>query len=562
MHMQTQESDTNSRHSGESRNPGRKLFFKKMFKTWFPAFAGMTLVFSSSVSAAEVSDTWSNWVRKWDTAFKNIQPRNMQGRIMGIIVPSDTRDDILPMSAFGYDMLGRGSFKTVVILMQAPKEVTVEGLTVPGIDVIESAIGRFPIDSALRAQLSASGEHVTVDPVLFVNGPNKILERQLAALKYVLRGDAAELKVLPVYVRLSDVNTSIKDLAPFIVDRVRDVGVDSDVAFIILANLSRANSEEKLIESDVTVLRSIRELDVEGMLNLNKEDLIHEDFATLLLGVLTLRWMGADHADIFAYAHSGQMVLTKDKRTPLSYVAAGFASRPPLPAKVPHVQQEKMAGIFDELLRSDLLALARQTFLSTIDATAAKPPSVNSKEASKKWPVYISIFDGNGKLGGQAGTHVPLGPLEESIRKFTFEATRKAQPELTKANAASYVIDISIPYGFEKINKPDDYIPLLNGIVVEQKLKTQALHPEAWRKYPDPHQLLSAISTRLGSEPWAYATTASKLDSFRVLSFNEKEPFQELAPSKKKKKKKDSGGEDTFDGGGDTGGGGGGAFGF
>ncbi len=536
---------------------------------WYAGATVLLLLFLpfESVHADDQSflskeDTWANWERRWDDAFKNIPSRSLPGRTMGLIVPSDSRDDILPLSAFGYEVLARGSFHTAVILLRAPADYPADGLVAPGIPSLETPFGRFPVDTVLRDQLTGPGKGVSVDPNLFVNDMPKILTRQLAALKYVLKKDVVSMRVLPLYVKLSDVNSQAKDLAPFLVDRIRDYGVDSDVVFLILSNLSRTNSDDKLIQTDAPVLKAIRELNVDELLNMKQEDVIHEDFGVLLLGVLTMRWMGSDHADIFAYSHSGQLVLTKDKKTPLSYIAGGFASKPPIFSKVAHVEQEKMADTFGELLRSDLLALARQTLLSTIDPTAAKPPAVNNPQAGKKWPVYVSIFDAQGKLAGQAGSHVATGPLEESIRKYTFDAVRRAQPDLTKANANAYVVEISIPYGFEKINQPDDYIPLLNGVVVEQKLKTQAMHPDIWRTYPDPHQMLSTISTRLGGDPWTYATSAAKLDSFRVLSFNEKEPFQQLGSTKKKKKKSADGLEEDLGGGGGGGGAGGSPFGF
>src|SRR5437899_2018714 len=40
------------RHSRESGNPGFQLFFKKLFTTWIPAFAGMTALMASSARAA------------------------------------------------------------------------------------------------------------------------------------------------------------------------------------------------------------------------------------------------------------------------------------------------------------------------------------------------------------------------------------------------------------------------------------------------------------------------------------------------------------------------------
>jgi len=51
----------------------------------------------------------------------------------------------------------------------------------------------------------------------------------------------------------------------------------------------------------------------------------------------------------------------------------------------------------------------------------------------------------------------------------------------------------------------------------------------------------------LGLKPWDYATRKAKLKSFRVLSFNEKEPFQDLGAEQRKKKKRKKDGDDFFD---------------
>jgi AmmeMemoRadiSam system protein B len=506
----------------------------------------LLLVSFSSVVRAEddpmlLQSTWANWNKRWDDIFDHIAARHLPGRAMGIVVPDDSRQDILSLTAFGYNVLSKGTFNTVVILMPAPPEIQNKGLTVPGGDALDTSFGHFNVASSLRDRLASASQQVFVDPDLFSQQIPLMLQRQLSSLKYILHQESARLNILPVYVRLNNINTDIKDLAPFLVDRVREMGADDDVAFVIVSDLGQTDSEEKLVSADGILLRALREMDVESIMDINfstaNAGLKLPDQATLALGTLTLRLMGADHATILAYSHSGQMILTKDRQHPRGYVAAGFASRPFVPDKLPHVNRDKMIDIFGELLRSDMLALARQTCLSTLDPTAAKPPSINSPQAAKKWPLYVSIFDPQGKLAGQAGSHLATGPLEESLRKYTFEAVRRAQPGLTKTNAASYVIEIGIPYGFEKVDHPDDLVPLLNGVVVRQRLKTQALPPEAWRAYPDPHQLLSTVSARLGSDPWTYATTLSSLDSFRTFSFNEKEPFQDLGDGKKKKKK-------------------------
>jgi len=92
--------------------------------------------------------------------------------------------------------------------------------------------------------------------------------------------------------------------------------------------------------------------------------------------------------------------------------------------------------------------------------------------------------------------------------------------------------------------------------VVHKDRKGFGFHPNRWRIYPNAHQLLAAICFELGLKPWDYATRRAKIESFRILSFNEKEPFQDLGAEKRKKKKKknefdDDIGEDENFGGGD-----------
>jgi predicted class III extradiol MEMO1 family dioxygenase len=205
--------------------------------------SGLALFAAHPVLAEDDNDpmisqsTWANWEKRWDDVFAHIAARRLQGRPMGIVVPSDSRHDILAMTAFGYNVFSKSNFKTVVILMPAPPEIQNSGLTLPGIDGLQTSFGQFTVASALRDRLASSSPQVFVDPNLFAQDIPIMLQRQLSALQYVLQKDSARLNILPVYVRLTDINTQIKDLAPFLVDRWREIGADDDVALVIVANL-------------------------------------------------------------------------------------------------------------------------------------------------------------------------------------------------------------------------------------------------------------------------------------------------------------------------------------
>lgn len=523
------------------------------------------LLFLFSVSARaegpifSFQDNWANWQSRLDRAYEGIKSHKMPGRCAGILVPGNPRTDILPLSAIGYQTLTQDTPASVVILLQAPEGSNINGLVVPAIDQIETSLGRFVVDDSLRLIFQNGPFPVTVDPSLFTLDIPAPLQTQLAHLTYALKRRAHSLKILPIYVKFNQPDSQVKDYAPFLAESLKDAGLENDVGFIVVADVSVNSSREKLIRRDNVLLAAIRNQDVDTMLQPDPGGVTHPDLDTLALGVLTLRLLSSDHAEILAYAHSAQLVLSKDKSVSTSFVTAGFASAPPIRVNQPHVDREKMVDTFDELTRSDILAVTRQACISILDSTAAKPPSLTNKQGGKKWPVYVSLYGPGGEVAGQAGTHVALGPLEESLRKYSLDAVEEAQPTLTKSNFQNYVVDVSIPYGFIKISEPEEYIPLLNGVIVQHKLKTLAFHPDAWRTFPDPHQLLSSICVELGLKPWAYATGEARLESFRILSFNEKEPFQDLAADERKKKKKKSGADQGLDDLGiDDGGGGGG----
>lgn len=511
--------------------------------------------------AGTAEPTWANIKPKLEDAFRGVPAIHLPGRTIGILAPADPREDLLSLAAFGHSMMDR-SFRTIVFLMQAPADYPLDGVAVPGGEVLDSRSGLFPINTALRDHLATGPWPARIDPLLFTGPLPAALENHLALFKF--SGPRTTLTLVPMYVRFSDASSQVRDLAPALVDRIREAGADNDVTFIVLSNLTHAASESALIQADSRVLRALRNLDIDELVATRAQGLqdasaVNDTFDALLLGALTLRWFGADHGELAAYAHSGQLVLTKDKSRPEGYASMGFASGTLIPPRIPHVDQRKIASVFDELFRSDILRMTRQTVASALSATAAHPPSLPNPQAAKKWPVYVSIFDAAGKLAGMAGSHVAVGPLEESLRRFTVEAVRAARPGLKSENAKDHVIEVSIPYGFESADAPDEFVPLLHGAIITVGRKTAALPPVAWRAYPDPHQLLGEISHRLGERPWAYALDTARLESFRILAFNEKEPFVELDDDKKKKKK---GNDDDLLGEEGSGGSGGGLFTF
>jgi len=448
--------------------------------------------YSHTQSKLRYPETWANWEKRLELAFGEFKPRNLPGQTKGIIVPGDARHDILPLTAFGFETLAPSDKGTILIFMSPPSGYPLNGIVMPEGDIFDTPFGNFYIDDHIRESLQNIDFPIFIDDTPFDSKAIELIQKQFAAIKYIMKGKSSNVTFLPIMVKLQDPNSQVKDLGPYLAEIIKERGLDEFIKIIILANLTKAGSESKLIEIDNFWLTYIRNQDIDGMLSLQAQEINPEsgyslpDFGPIALGTMILHWMGSDHAEILAYAHSGQLVLTKNKKEPVSYVVAGFASNTPYPPRIPHIKREKYVKIFDELFRSDILALTRQTVVSILDPSAAKPPSLLQKQAGKKWPVYVSLYTPDGQVAGEKGSHKSIGPLEESLRQFTFDAVKEAKPQLSKDSFQGYVVEVSIPYGFTKMSQADELIPLLNGIVVHKKNKSFGFHPNRWRIYPSP----------------------------------------------------------------------------
>ncbi len=219
--------------------------------------AAAFLILLALAAEGPAYETWANWSQRLDSAAKGVPRRKLPGRTMGILVPADDREDIYTLTSFGYQMLQKGGFQSVLLLMQAPPSSNVNGLAVPTVSAFDTTFGRFLVDTGLRDKLLNSNFPVTADPTLFGAEPPPVVLRQLAFLKQLAKGDSVRLKILPVYVKFSDANAQVRDYAPFLVDRIREFGEDSDLLIIIAADLAHASSPEKIVDADNRMLRAI-----------------------------------------------------------------------------------------------------------------------------------------------------------------------------------------------------------------------------------------------------------------------------------------------------------------
>jgi hypothetical protein len=139
---------------------------------------------------------------------------------MGIIVPNETRFDLLTMQAFSYDLFAQVKPITIVFLLPAPNDYTLTGLALPSLETLDTNLGDFNIDTMLTTRIFSSQLPVKVENNYFTPNLPRLLETQLAFLKFMANGQTGRFRIVPILVRFDDMNAQSKDSAPVLADLI------------------------------------------------------------------------------------------------------------------------------------------------------------------------------------------------------------------------------------------------------------------------------------------------------------------------------------------------------
>ena len=219
-------------------------------KKYFPLFSLIPLLVFIARSQSEPQDTWANWNKRLERAYEDINPIKVRGPMMGLLVPYTRRTDILPMSAFGYEILAQEKMNTIVFLIPLPADSAVKGLLTTNMEFIESSFGNFPVDTVLLSELKTESDSFTIDNAFFYPKVPADLEIQLANLKFILKGKVGTVKILPLFLKFDDLNSAVKDIAPLLAEKIKDDNMTSDVTFVMASDLTENDFGNSLISSD------------------------------------------------------------------------------------------------------------------------------------------------------------------------------------------------------------------------------------------------------------------------------------------------------------------------
>jgi AmmeMemoRadiSam system protein B len=243
--------------------------------------------------------------------FRNVPPREIPGRIVGLVAPHAGYMYSGPVAAHAYRLI-RGADYDKVIVISPSHRMHFEGVSIWRGAGYETPLGIVPVDQELaEALLEADGP---IAEIPAAHAGEHSLEIQLPFLQVAL----GEFSFVPLVMGSQDGRTCrrLAEVLAGAVGQKRTLVVGS-------SDLSHFHSYNEAVRLDSVVLESVKKFDPEGLLkNLARRTCEACGGGPAASAMMTARALGADRAELLKYANSGDV--TGDRREVVGYASAVF----------------------------------------------------------------------------------------------------------------------------------------------------------------------------------------------------------------------------------------------
>jgi len=378
------------------------------------------------------------------------QPRPVEGKVLGFIVPHAGYIYSGPVAAYAYKQIRELRPRTVVVM--APSHyVRSEKVGVLDVDVYRTPLGEVRIAKEMIERLRRQDPDLfTTDRSLFDREHS--LEVQLPFLQKTDPG----VEVVPLVLGNPFRDTAAK------LARALAKAFGDGVLYLASSDMSHHFPYDTAVSMDRLALEKISAMDISGLV----EDNVRERSQLCGLGpVLTLMELAAalgyTHAETLKYANSGDTA--GPKSSVVGYCAVVFTS----------------AKKLDREAQEELISLAR----STIEAWFRERtiPDYEPKNESLRAPgaAFVTLKE-EGKLRGCIGHVVARMPLYRSVQEMAVAAAFQDPrfPPLRQEELPRVTIEISVMSPLRVVADPSEIQVGRDGLVIRKGGRSGLLLPQ------------------------------------------------------------------------------------
>jgi hypothetical protein len=241
--------------------------------------------------------------------FQNVPDLDLQGDIVGLIVPHAGYIYSGQVAAHAYKLIQGKKYDTVILIGPSHR-VAFSGVSMYTEGAYETPLGVVPVDETVACEMKRLSEIMIDYPA--AHAQEHALEIQLPFLQFAL----GNLSFVPLV--MGDQNAlTCRDLA----DVIGQVAKKRHVLIVASSDLSHFHDYKKASQLDGIVLKHIQDNDVEGLLDSLARDKAEAcGGGPMAVAMLVAHKLGARHSLLLKYANSGDV--TGDKRSVVGYASA------------------------------------------------------------------------------------------------------------------------------------------------------------------------------------------------------------------------------------------------
>ena len=421
-----------------------------------------------------------------------------------------------PVAGYSYRQLVGREYRTVVLL--APSHYfPLQGASVSSADAFRTPLGDVPISA--KAKALAALPPFIAEPHAQIRRPEWASESSRTAPAEgedtpdtwehsdevqvpFLQKSLGSFDLLPVVMGPCDPAAAAKALM---------TQLDDQTLIVASSDLSHYHPYDEARALDAACMKAICDMDIEAMKNCE---------ACGIMPILTLMHVAKAKGwkpMLLDCRNSGDT--TGDKsRGVVGYSAIAFY----VPQPEAYSAAERRAML--ELARRTLTEVVASNRVPAVDV-AAFPASLREKKGC-----FVTLTEG-GQLRGCIGHILPQAPLCRAVAENAFNAAMRdtrftpVKPdELDRIDIEISVLTVPQPLEFKS---PEELlarlVPYRDGVVLQLGGSGATYLPQVWEQIPDKEAFLSHLSEKAGCPPEQWRGPGTKVSTYRVEAFKEKE---------------------------------------
>lgn len=454
-------------------------------------------------------------------------PAGPKGEIAALISPHAGYVYSGPVAAWGYSLLEKGQFETVVVISPSHTEYFPYASVFDGSAYV-TPLGSVEVDAGLAAAIAEGGDRIRLDsrghvPARGGRGEHA-LEVQIPFLQVAL----GEFRLVPIVM-----GDQSREVVEQLGDAVGEALGDSRVLIVASTDLSHFHDRKTARRLDDRFMRMIEDEDAEGLLG------ALSDGSTEACGggpsaaaILAARSRGPVECSVLRYADSGDV--TGDTGNVVGYVSAVIARAGEDAGRAGIEADEEGAGETGsgehdgEISRDDrifLLRLARHVIASSSGLDSERPAMPGSEVLGENRGGFVTLRK-QGRLRGCIGYITPMKPLAETVEEMSYAAAFRDMrfPPVKKDEVEQLTIEVSVLSPVRQIDDPGVIEVGRHGIILSSGGRSGLLLPQVAEEYGwDRETFLDQTCLKAGLPPGAWKDGGTKVEIFSAEVFSEED---------------------------------------